>query len=107
MIVNITKTDRLYSDYVNLIEKLIGLGDDDELIKEKIEKILDNYTPRRFNTEEYKKNIDILKNTFQIVKEVKIQRKDDENGVSGRIADFTLETINKLMYDGYEDALSK
>ena len=36
------------------------------------------YTPRRFNTEEYKKNIDILKNTFQIVKEVKIQRKDDE-----------------------------
>ena len=40
MIVNITKTDRLYSDYVNLIEKLIGLGDDDELIKEKIEKIL-------------------------------------------------------------------
>ena len=32
----------LYSDYVNLIERLIGLGDDDELIKEKIEKILDD-----------------------------------------------------------------
>ena len=103
----IAKTDRLYSDYVNLIEKLIGLGDDDEIIKEKIEKILDDYTPRRFNSEEYKKNIDILKNTFQIVKEVKIQRKDDENSVSGKLADFTLETINKLMNDGYEDALSK
>jgi len=102
-----TKTDHLYSDYVNLIEKLIGLGDDDELIKEKIEKILDDYAPRRFNTEEFKKNIDVLKNTFQIVKEVNIQRKDDENSVSGKLADFTVETVNKLMDDGYEDALSK
>ena len=107
MIVNITKTDRLYSDYVNLIEKLIGLGDYNELLNEKIEKILDDNTPRRFNSEEYKKNIDILKNTFQIVKEVKIQRKDDENSVSGKLADFTIETINKLIHDGYGDALSK
>ena len=103
----ITKTDHLYSDYVNLIEKLIGLGDYNELLNEKIEKILDDNTPRRFNSEEYKKNIDILKNTFQIVKEVKIQRKDDENSVSGKLADFTIETINKLIHDGYGDALSK
>ncbi len=48
-----------------------------------------------------------LKNTFQIVKEVQIQRKDDKNSVSGKLADFTSETINKLMHDGYEDALSK
>jgi|tagenome__1003787_1003787.scaffolds.fasta_scaffold20985701_4 NTE family protein len=102
-----TKTDSLYSDYVNLIEKLIGLGDDDKIIKEKIEKILDDYTPRRYITEEFKKNIDILKNTFQIVKEVKIQRKDDENSISGKLADFTSETINKLIHDGYEDTLSK
>ena len=102
-----TKTDHLYSDYVNLIEKLIGIGDDDEILKAKIEKILDDYAPRRFITEEFKKNIDILKNTFQIVKEVKIQRKDDENSISGKLADFTIETINKLIHEGYEDALSK
>jgi hypothetical protein len=101
------KTNLLYSDYVNLIENLIGLEDDDEIIKKKIEKILDDYTPRRFITEEFKKNIDILKNTFQIVKKVKIQRKDDENSISGKLADFTIETINKLIRDGYEDTLSK
>ena len=68
---------------------------------------MDDYTPRRHITEEFKKNIDIIKNTFQIVKEVKIQRKDDENSISGKLADFTSETINKLIHDGYEDTLSK
>jgi NTE family protein len=102
-----SKTDGLYSDYVNLIEKLISLGDNDEIIKEKIERILDDNTPRRFITEEIKKNIDILKSTFKIVKVVQIQRKDDRDSVSGKLADFTFETINKLIHDGYEDTLSK
>ena len=101
------KTDRLLTDYVNLIERLISLGDNDEAIKEKINKILDEYAPRRFNTEEYKKYIDILKDTFKIVKVVQIQRKDDSENVSGKITDFTSETISKLIQQGYEDALSK
>ena len=29
------------------------------------------------------------------------------DSVSGKLADFTSETINKLMQDGYEDTLSK
>jgi NTE family protein len=102
------KTDGLLTDYVNLIERLISLGDNDEAIKEKINKILlDEYAPRRFNTEEYKKYIDILKDTFKIVKVVQIQRKDDSDSISGKITDFTSETISKLIQQGYEDALSK
>jgi NTE family protein len=93
--------------HVNLIERLISLGDNDEAIKEKINKILDEYTPRQFNTQEYKKYIDTLKNTFKIVKVVQIQRKDDSDSISGKIADFTAETISKLIQQGYEDALSK
>jgi hypothetical protein len=34
------KTDGLLTDYVNLIERLISLGDNDDAIKEKINKIL-------------------------------------------------------------------
>jgi NTE family protein len=101
------KTDVLLTDYVNLIERLISLGDNDETIKEKINKILDEYTLRQFNTQEYKKYIDTLKNTFKIVKVVQIQRKDDSDSISGKIADFTSETISKLIQQGYEDALSK
>jgi NTE family protein len=101
------KTDGLFTDYVNLIERLISLGDRDEVIRERINKILEEYTPRRFSTEEVKKNIDILKDTFKIVKVVQIQRKDDNDSISGKMGDFTSETINKLLQDGFHDALSK
>ena len=54
-----------------------------------------------------KKYIDILKDTFKIVKVVQIQRRDDSDSISGKIADFTSETISKLIQQGYEDTLSK
>jgi predicted acylesterase/phospholipase RssA len=101
------KADGLLSDYVNLIERLISLGDNDESIKEKINRILDESTPRRYYTEEYKKNIDILKNTFKINKVVQINRIDDVDTVSGKSLDFTSETISKLIQQGYQDTLSK
>ena len=101
------KTDGLFTDYVNLIERLISLGERDEVIRDRINKILEEYTTRRFSTEEVKKNLDILKNTFKIVKVVQIQRTDDNDSISGKMGDFTFETINKLIQDGFHDALSK
>ena len=102
-----SETERLHADYVNLIEKLIALGENDELLKEEINRILDEYTPRRFITEEVKRNIDTLKNTFKITKIIQIQRKDDDDSVSGKFTDFTSETIDRLIKEGYQDALSK
>ncbi len=92
---------------MNLIEKLISLGDKDELLKGKINRILEEYTPRRVMTEEIKRNIDILKSTFKIVKIIQIQRKDDHNSISGKLTDFTRETIDRLIQEGYQDAMSK
>ena len=100
-------TERLHADYVNLIEKLIALGENDELLQEEINRILDEYTPRRFITEEVKRNIDTLKNTFKITKIIQIQRKDDDDSVSGKFTDFTSETIDRLIKEGYQDTLSK
>lgn len=101
------KADGLLSDYVNLIERLISLGDNDESMKEKINGILDEDTPRRYYTEEYKKNIDILKNTFKIIRVLQINRIDDNDTIAGKLADFTSETISKLIQQGYQDTLSK
>jgi NTE family protein len=101
------ETYGLYTDYVNLIEKLIALGEKDEILREKINRILDEYAPRRFMTEEIKRNIDIIKSSFKIVKVIPIQHKDDKNSISGKFADFTSETIDRLVQEGYQDALSK
>ena len=99
------KTDGLFTEYVNLIERLISLGDHDEAIRDRINKILEEYTPRRFSTEEVKRNIDMLKNTFKISKVVQIRRKDDYDSISGKMGDFTFETINKWIQEGYHDAI--
>ena len=97
----------LYADHINLIEKLIVLGEKDKLLQEKINRILDEYTPRRFMTDQIKRNIDTIKSSFKIVKITQIQRRDDKNSISGKLADFTSETINRLIIDGYQDAMSK
>lgn len=97
----------LYSDYVNLIERLISLGNDNAELKDKINSILDENTPRRYFTETYRKNIDILKNSFKVVKVVYLRRKDDRASISGKIGDFTAETIDKLIEEGYQETMSK
>jgi hypothetical protein len=54
---------------------LIALGEKDEILREKINKILDEYAPRRFMTEEIKRNIDTIKNSFKIVNVIPISVK--------------------------------
>jgi NTE family protein len=41
------------------------------------------------------------------VKVIQIQRKDDSNSISGKLTDFTSQTIDRLIQDGYQDAMSK
>jgi NTE family protein len=101
------ETYGLRTDYISLIERLIALGEKDEILQEKINRILDDYAPRRFMTEEIKRNIDTIKSSFKIVKVIPIQRKDDSNSISGKLADFTRETIGRLIQEGYQDAMSK
>ena len=101
------ETYGLYSDYVNLVEKLTALGEKDEILQEKINRLLDEYTPRRSMTEQIKRNIDVIKNSFKIVKITQIQRRDDNNSISGKLTDFTSETIDRLIQEGYQDAMSK
>jgi predicted acylesterase/phospholipase RssA len=101
------KTDELFTDYLNLIERLISLGENDEMINERINKILEEYTLRRFSTEEVKTNFDILISNFKIVKVVQVQRKDDPDSISGKLGDFTSETLNKWIQEGYQDTIKQ
>jgi NTE family protein len=101
----------LVTHYIHLIEKLIQLrnGKNNYELKKGINKILQNYiTSRRDTTTEIpKKYIDIIKTQFEIIKLESIERRDNIDTISGKIGDFTTDTIKKLIKEGYESTWKK
>jgi hypothetical protein len=96
-----------------LIEKLIQLGiskknnNNNYELKKDINKILQNYTASIDTTEVPKKYLDILKAQFKITKIESIEQRDDDDTIAAKDGDFTSETINKLIKDGYESTWRK
>jgi NTE family protein len=108
------KESILLTHYIHLIENLIQLGVSKNQnnhhhheLKKDINKILQNYTASIDTTELPKKYLDIIKAQFEITKIESIERKDDHDTISAKDGDFTSETINKLIKDGYESTWSK
>ena len=97
-----------------MIENLIQLGgsknnkyNNNYELKRAITKILQNYTASIDSTETPKKYLDIIKSQFGITKIESIERRDDQDTISAKDGDFTSETINKLIKDGYESTWRK
>jgi NTE family protein len=102
----------LLTHHIRLIEKLVQLGinknnNSSYELKKEINKILGNYTARLDTTEIPKKYLDIIKAHFEITKIETIQRSDEHDTISAKDGDFTSETINKLIMDGYESTRRK
>jgi predicted acylesterase/phospholipase RssA len=99
----------LITHYIDLIEKLIQLrnGKNNYELKKEINKILQNYTTSRDTTEIPKKYIDIIKTQFEITKLESIERRDNIDTISGKVGDFTSDTIKKLIQEGYEATWKK
>ena len=49
--------------------------------------------------------MDILEGRFQIDDIIQVNRKNDEHTISNKIFDFSIETIQLLLKQGYNDAL--
>ena len=49
--------------------------------------------------------MDILEGRFQIDDIIQVNRKNDEHTISNKIFDFSVETIQLLLKQGYNDAL--
>jgi hypothetical protein len=96
-----------------LIENLIQLGvsknnnNNNYELKKAINRILQEYTASIDSTELPKRYLDIIKAQFEITKIESIERRDDHDTISAKDGDFTSETINKLIKDGYESAWRK
>src|SRR5688500_12364200 len=107
------KESILQTHYINLIEKLIQLGisknnnNNNYELKKDINNIIQNNTASIDTTEVPKKYLDIIKAQFKITKIESIEQKDDDDTISAKDGDFTSETINKLIRDGYESTWRK
>ena len=105
------KESILLTHYVHLIEKLIRLSRNNNSynydLKKEINRILRNYTASVNTTETSKTYLDIIKTQFEITKIESIERRDDQDTISAKDGDFTSETIDNLIKDGYESAWKK
>jgi NTE family protein len=107
------KESILLTHYIHLIENLIQLGVsknnnyNNYELKRAINKILQEDTASIDSMETPKKYLDIIKAQFEITKIESIDRRDDHDTISAKDGDFTSETINKLIKDGYESTWRK
>jgi predicted acylesterase/phospholipase RssA len=96
----------LVSDYIDLVRSLIKVSKEHGVEKNVIKNLLDQKT--RFHGKFIKPGrfLDIVEGRFQIDDIIQVNRKNDEHTISNKIFDFSLETINLLFEEGYNDALN-
>jgi NTE family protein len=88
------------SDYYNLANKLLDLAKRKGASKKEIDEIL--LLPARSikRTGIRRTFKDLLERRFELLRVVTIEHKDDPDSISSKWADYTEETINKLISDG-------
>jgi len=105
------KAAMFVSDYIHLIKQISDVTDEaissiadpnrKQELKNKIESILDSEAKNKGRSPPKKrKNKDLLRGRFDLIKVVTIERKDDLDNISDKWADFSLDTINQLIEDG-------
>jgi len=107
------KVAMIMMDYVNIINDLKDLAlkhlkeDERKAFEREFEGSLITKDAKRSTAIRGKnqKYGDLLKGSFELTKVLRIERKDDENAVSDKTADFTLDTIKALIMQGENDAL--
>jgi NTE family protein len=100
------KVANIVSDYVTLVKDLIELAQRNRIEKTQIDGILSKTTPRsKHHTEEKRQNKDLVRGRFDInIKRIE-RISNIDNDISNKLFDYSADTINQLIKDGYNDAL--
>ena len=96
-----------YQDFVikmrDLTKKAISKTNDPHLEKE-FEGILEMSTTYQDGNDDNHKYKDLLNGRFKLAKVLRVERKNDADEIFGKVADFTQETIKRLIEKGEHDA---
>jgi hypothetical protein len=100
----------ILTDYTNFVNEMKNLAADaiskvnDKELKERFQKILKIKTISKDRNSEARKYEDLIREGFKLTKVVRIEHTNYINSISGKGADLTLQTINKLIKEGECDA---
>jgi NTE family protein len=98
----------MITDYVNIINNLIKLAEDNKIRKALVENILQQQAlSRNFMTGKHFKYADLIVGMVSVDLVVRVERKNDIHTIANKTFDFSNTTIRQLIKDGYEEALDQ
>jgi hypothetical protein len=101
------KTANIVSDYVALVEEFIDLAKKHNIEKKEIDEILSKTTPRSIHRNGHKRQYKNLINERFDINVIRIERKQNvELDVSNKMLDYSADTIQQLIQDGYDDTMN-
>jgi predicted acylesterase/phospholipase RssA len=96
----------LTSDYIDLVRVLIKVAGEHGVKEDIIDNILNQKTRFHGAYQQHGRFLDILEGRFQIDEIIRVNRKNDEHTISNKIFDFSVNTIQLLLKEGYNDAVT-
>ena len=93
------------TDYIDLAKQLKSLAERKGASTNELNHILDKYATSKNTKGQTRRYGELLGGRFRLTKVVRIDHKDDSNDVADKVFDYSHKTIEKLMEDGYRDAL--
>jgi NTE family protein len=98
----------MITDYVNIVNSLIKLAEDNKVKKALVDNILEQKADtRHFNTGQHLKYADLVEHMVSVEQVIRIERQNDVHTIANKTFDFSSSTIRQLMRDGYEEALEQ
>ena len=98
----------MITDYVNIVNSLIKLAEDNKVKKALVDKILEEQAEtRNFSTGKHLKYVDLIEHMVSVEQVIRIERKNDTDTIANKTFDFSRATIRQLMKDGYEETLKQ
>ena len=98
----------IITDYVNIVNSLIKLAEDNKVKKALVDNILEQQAEtRNFSTGKHLKYVDLIEHMVSVEQVIRIERKNDTDTIANKTFDFSRATIRQLMRDGYEETLKQ
>jgi len=98
----------MITDYVNIINSLIKLAENNKVKKSLVDNILEQQAEtRNFSSGKHLKYTDLVKHMVSVEQVIRIERKNDAHTIANKTFDFSSATIKELIRDGYEETLEQ